>query len=264
MSDVMPQAENTAPPSSKPAPAASLSSIDIPLRRPEPRIPASAPKATTADRATPTPLNDDEPQKKPRQFPSARRQPTPPAIAANEDLPPVIDAADLPPEQPAHDAAVAPAAVIDLWEHLAANRLRPKLSDMDAVTIARQWPNSLLLRVTEDGRRPALEVAHMFAPTAGGPTIALPIDAMTVDWIVALGREVVSTRAPIHETDAVPTGRGAINCGVIALPFGPESRVDHVLCHLYRVDENTIEGEATVEDRLPPRDRSGIKRLFGR
>ncbi|MBO6782087.1 MAG: hypothetical protein JJ899_02265 [Alphaproteobacteria bacterium] len=207
------------------------------------------------------PINDDEPAARPRRFPSAA--PPPPGDRDSGAARPVPVSVD------AHDGTsdaeqVAPAAVIDLWEHLAANRLRPKLSDMDAVTIARQWPNSLLLRVREDGRRPVLEVAHMFVPTAGGPTSPIPIDAMTVDWIVALGREVVATRAPIHETDAVPTGAGPIDCGVIALPFGPETCVDHVLCHLYRVDENTIEGDVIVEDRLPARDRSGIKRLFGR
>ncbi len=132
--------------------------------------------------------------------------------------------------------SVAPSAIIDLWEHLAADRLRPNMSDVDPITIAGQWPNSLLLRVTQSGRRPGLEVAHMFAPPAGGPTSAIPIDAMTVDWIVSLGREVVITGGPVHETDAVPTVSGSISCGVIALPFGPEAGVDHVLCHLYRVD----------------------------
>lgn len=161
-------------------------------------------------------------------------------------------------------AYVAPSAIIDLWEHLAADRLRPNISDVDPVTIASQWPNSLLLRVTEGGRHPGLEVAHMFAPTAGGPTPAIPIDAMTVDWIVSLGREVVITGGPVHETDAVPTGGGPIDCGVIALPFGAEAGVDHVLCHLYRADDRTVEAEVGADMSLPPRDRTGIKRLFGR
>ena len=172
--------------------------------------------------------------------------------------PATIDAADY------HNAPVAPSAIIDLWEHLAANRLRPVMSDVDRITIARQWPNSLLLRVTEGGRRPGLEVAHMFTPTAGGPTSAIPIDAMTVDWIVGLGREVVITGGPVHETDAVPTGGGPISCGVIALPFGPETGVDHVLCHLYRVDERVVDVEIDGSLNLPPRDRTGIRRLFGR
>ncbi len=160
--------------------------------------------------------------------------------------------------------AVAPSAIIDLWEHLATDRLRPKISDIDPVTIAGQWPNSLLLRVTQGGRRPGLEVAHMFTPPAGGPTSAIPIDAMTVDWIVSLGREVVITGAPVHETDALPTAEGPISCGVIALPFGPEGGVDHVLCHLYRVDELVVEGQVEAPVSMPPRDRTGIKRLFGR
>lgn len=159
---------------------------------------------------------------------------------------------------------IAPSAIIDLWEHLAADRLRPDIADFDPITIAGVWPNSLLLRVSERGRRPGLEVAHMFTPPAGGPTSAIPIDAMTVDWIVGLGREVVITGEPVHETDAVPTTSGSTNCGVIALPFGAEAGVDHVLCHLYRVDEGVLEGEITPELSHPPRDRTGIRRLFGR
>jgi hypothetical protein len=87
---------------------------------------------------------------------------------------------------------------------------------------------------------------------------------MTVDWIVGLGREVVITGEPVHETDAVPTGNGPISCGVIALPFGPEIGVDHVLCHLYRADERVIDVEVDGTLNLPPRDRTGIRRLFGR
>ena len=235
----------------KPAPAASLAAIRIPVGAPKthPGGTAGRPAPSLAP-TPPLPNNDDEPIPHERRFPAA--------VTGKS----VIEAE--PPGIPAREPPAAPAAVIDLWEHLAAHRLRPKLSDLDAVTVARQWPNSLLLRVTEDTRRPALEVAHMFVPTAGGPTIPIPIDAMTVDWIVALGQEVVLTRAPIHETDAVPTTQGAIQCGVIALPFGTEACVDHVLCHLYRVDETVIEGEAVTENSLPPRDRTGIKRLFGR
>lgn len=94
-----------------------------------------------------------------------------------------------------------------------------------------------------------------------GPVID---DAMTVDWIVGLGREVVITGGPVHETDLVPTGGGPIRCGVIALPFGPDACVDHVLCHLYRVDPNTLEAGADTGHSLPPRDRTGIRRIFGR
>ena len=87
---------------------------------------------------------------------------------------------------------------------------------------------------------------------------------MTVDWIVSRGREVVITGGPVHETDAVPAGGGPISCGVIALPFGPELAVDHVLCHLYRVDDRVVDVEVDAELNLPPRDRTGFKRLFGR
>ena len=232
-----------------PEPAASLASISVRRARTWPvQRETVAPDTPQEQVSIPRPTNDD----------------TPPSVSAfgtrtNREImpvhvvPPIADA-----------GMVAPAAMIDLWEHLAAQRLRPELKELDTLVIARQWPNSLLLRVKDCARRPALEVAHMFAPAVGGPTVAIPIDAMTVDWIVALGREVVTTESPVHETDAVPTARGAIPCGVIVLPFGPADHVDHVLCHLYRVDDTMLEGEAILETRLPPRDRTGIKRLFGR
>lgn len=250
-------------PSNPGAPAASLTRVSIkkrvadvpftesvaPEHTPEPPVI----EATQPSRPGPEPVSA-------RVFPSARPQPQDAAmpIPANEYQP-------VAPAEPARTKpTVAPSAIIDLWEHLAANRLRPQMSDIDPVAIASQWPNSLLLRVTETGRRPGMEVAHMFAPTAGGPTAAIPIDAMTVDWIIGLGREVVVTGGPVHETDAVPTGDGPIACGVIALPFGPEAAVDHVLCHLYRVDDGIIEGDVSAGLGLPPNDRTGIKRLFGR
>lgn len=239
----------------RPAPAASLAGVSI-----APRVPAPPPHETpeiTVEKpdlvrhrlpiALPTPINDDEPSS----APAFGKKPSPSAS-------PVI-APYLPePEK------IAPAAVIDLWEHLAADRLRPLIAELDPLVVARQWPNSLLLRVKEVARRPSLEVAHMFAPTLGGPTVPIPIDAMTVDWIVALGREVATTATPAHETDAVPTAQGAIPCGVIALPFGPSANVDHVLCHLYRVDETLLESGTLSDTRIPPRDRTGIRRLFGR
>lgn len=238
-------------------PAASLTRVAIKRRAVDgPALTGTPVKPIVV--ATPV---DPKPEAVPaRVFPSARKpsdeQSAPSPSNARPPVPDVETTIVQPP--------VAPSAIIDLWEHLAANRLRPHVSDVDPVSIASQWPNSLLLRVTEIGRRPNMEVAHMFAPTAGGPTAAIPIDAMTVDWIVGLSREVVLTGSPVHETDAVPTGDGPISCGVIALPFGPEASVDHVLCHLYRVDERTIEGDVSAGLGLPPRDRTGIKRLFGR
>ena len=234
-----------------PEPAASLASISVRRARTWP-IPREtvAPDTPQEQVSIPRPTNDD----------------TPPSVSAfgtraKRELTPVQTAL---PGAGTEAGMVAPAAMIDVWEHLAAHRLRPELKELDTLVIARQWPNSLLLRVKDSARRPALEVAHMFAPAVGGPTVAIPIDAMTVDWIVALGREVVTTESPVHETDAVPTARGAIPCGVIVLPFGPADHVDHVLCHLYRVDDTMLEGEVILETRLPPRDRTGIKRLFGR
>ncbi len=233
-------------------PAAALTDVKIGRRG------LSGTPKTEAHTATPPAPADPAPSRatpeavsRPRSFPAARLT-TPLPVHSHE---PAIIENDGTDRQ-----TVAPAAIIDLWEHLAAERLRPRMRDMDPVAIARQWPNSLLLRVTNAGRRPGLEVAHMFAPTAGGPTAAIPIDAMTLDWIVGLGREVVSTGGPVHETDAVPTEGGPIDCGVIALPFGPEAGVDHVLCHLYRVNDRLIEGEAT---RVSPEHTPG-RRFFGR
>lgn len=231
-------------------PAASLTGIAI--RRPA----TLQPQHDGAQRHDSAPVIDAQAELVPsnpaprKVFPAAHARPP---ADADLDLTRIAEAPD-----------IAPSAIIDLWEHVAADRLRPDICDFDPLTIAGQWPNSLLLRVTEVGRRPGLEVAHMFTPPVGGSTTAIPIDAMTVDWIVSLGREVVITGGPVHETDAVPTGDGPISCGVIALPFGAAAGVDHVLCHLYRVDEGVFENGIDGANSLPPRDRTGIRRLFGR
>lgn len=257
MTDHDPIAQSNTRKHRNPAPAASLTRVSIRrATQPPPRddgddahnLFGASPTikmqvAVTTDNSSPAPR---------RVFPAANTRA--PIQAVPDPMPHGIG----------EDGDIAPSAIIDLWEHLAADRLRPNITDFDPTTIAGHWPNSLLLRVTERGRRPGLEVAHMFAPSADGPTTAIPIDAMTVDWIVSLGREVVITGGPVHETDAVPTSNGATSCGVIALPFGTDAGVDQVLCHLYRVDERVLEGEINAELSLPPRDRTGIKRLFGR
>ena len=127
------------------APAASLTRVAI--RRP--KTPASETRNDRVHR-----LFDDAPV-----IDNAPVIDVAPSDATSTDAPTAARRFDAPTagtvEHPAGlGAGVAPSAIIDLWEHLARHRLRPCLSDLDPVIIARQWPNSLMLRVTDVGRRP--------------------------------------------------------------------------------------------------------------
>lgn len=222
-------------------PAASLVGVTI-------RRPASGRTASREPEVRPAPSSTPAKTPHPAQPQTVARRPEPVGEAGSRP-----------------DTMAAPTAIIDYWEQLAGERFRPDIAALVHATIARQWPNSLLLRVVGFGRRPTLEVAHMFAPPATEPDRAIPIDAMSVDWIMELGREAVVSGSPLHETDAMPTGAGTIGCGVIVLPFGGDTAVDHVLCHLYRAEPRR-ERARTTPAQVPETNRSPggrIRRLFG-
>ncbi|MEK9661836.1 MAG: hypothetical protein VW644_08905, partial [Alphaproteobacteria bacterium] len=139
----------------------------------------------------------------------------------------------------------------------------------DLTKVAAYWPNSLLLRASGGPRRPTVEVSRIFSADAAHDATPLPVDTMTIDWMMALAREVTHDGVPVHELDNVSAADPDAEYGVIALPFGSESGVvDHVLCHLYRYDGPSAEEEAArvnAERAQPARfGRKVAVSIFGR
>lgn len=179
---------------------------------------------------------------------------------AGRDLPDAVGAPPVP--QP-------PEAIIDWWERLADSRRHPHIGGLDEVTVQESWPNSLLLRNVGGGRRASIEVARIFLPPAKSGVTPIPVDAMGLERVVSVTREVMETGAPLHERDSLPTMAGsAFDCAIIALPFGEGGIPDHVLCHLYRPGKGGDAGPApdgrdTAVTPAAATPAGRIRRLFG-
>ena len=244
-------------------PAASLTSIPVRRRR-KAGAPAPRPQAGPAPEAavSPPPV---EPHAKPRKEPfgKLREAPVPEAV----DIAVPESSSD---EYAAHrTTALPPEGIIALWESLLGEASLPALLDLDMAKVASYWPNSLLLRASGSPRRPSVEVARIFSADAAHNAAPLPIGTMTIDWMMALAREVTHDGVPVHELDNVSAEEPGIEYGVIALPFGSEPGVvDHVLCHLYRYEGPPAE-EATIRDSRqrgggPKIGRKMVASIFGR
>ena len=247
-------------------PAASLTSIPVRRRRKTDGI-IARPQAAPRPQPAPEPAETARPRKE--SFGKLRI----PEDAQNAPAPNAAPA-DTPPQEPSvsispRGTAQPPEGIIALWESLTGDNLLPTLIDLDMGKVAAGWPNSLLLRASGSPRRPSVEVARVFSADAAHDTAPLPIDTMTIDWMMALAREVTHDGVPVHELDNVSADDPSVEYGVIALPFGDATgAVDHVLCHLYRYDGPAAESAPAREHRERPASpkpgRRPFASIFGR
>ncbi len=265
--------DHIVPPSSETdsdvSPASSLASIPVRRRRKRGNLPVPPEKPS------------HQPQSAPAQPPAAPRKETfgkarlpavenpEPLVGAtaptNENLP---DSAT--PATEENQLATLPTeAIIELWESLADEDAIPSLLDLDVAKVAIHWPNSLLLRATGNPRRPEVEVARIFSADPAHTVAPLPIDTMTIDWMMALAREVTHDGVPVHELDNVSDDDPTVEYGVIALPFGSSpDAVDHVLCHFYRYEGAPDAAYPLPEPEERPAGHKPVRRMmasiFGR
>lgn len=244
-------------------PPASLTSIPVRRRRKSGEAPPRPSSAVQPSKHDPA----DAPAKPRKEaFGKLRQAPVPPDPATDtpQDIEPVAD------EFAAHrSAALPPEDIIALWESLAGETSLPALFDLDMARVAAHWPNSLLLRASGSPRRPVVEVARIFSADAAHDAAPLPIDTMTIDWMMALAREVMHDGVPVHELDNVSADDPGVEYGVIALPFGAApGAVDHVLCHLYRYDGPSPEDAAARDTKArgvgAKAGRRMVASIFGR
>lgn len=248
-------------------PPASLTSI--PVRRRRKSEGASPPPRPDLPRQS-SPNASDGPTKQ-RKETFGKLQPVPTSFEETpaEIVPGTGTRTECHSDVPPGAAATPPEGIITLWESLAGETAIPSLIDLDLGKIAAHWPNSLLLRASGGPRRPSVEVARIFSVDAAHDAVPLPVDTMTIDWMMALAREVTHDGVPVHELDNVSAADPDAEYGVIALPFGstPDA-VDHVLCHLYRYDGPTAQDEAArAQVERPAPSRSGRKlvaSIFGK
>lgn len=125
--------------------------------------------------------------------------------------------------------SVLPAGIIDYWRQCGDGPLMPACRDVDRDTVARHWPNSLLV-ANRSGR-------YQFEERLGTTAIADDgeIATMAVEWILTLCEETARRRTPLEKSDLFPTSHGDIRLHAVALPLADDGiNVDHILCHLRR------------------------------
>ena len=176
-------------------------------------------------------------QQRPNQAGAAGQQPAAPARMARPQSEP---AAAPQPQAPAGPAKPKrPQDIVHYWDQLRQGRKYPARSDLDALEIARSWPNSMLVRHNRDNKSWQLETqfAGGFQGGSNGQHTSKGSGAecasMVTEWILSLGREVAGLGKPLQDTEVFPTSQGEVRYNVIALPLSEnQTEIDHVLYHL--------------------------------
>jgi hypothetical protein len=149
------------------------------------------------------------------------------------------------PEAAPEPAPVAsrPEGIVSYWLRLRGSQKLPSLADIDEKRIATDWPNSILMRCRSGSR--VLEPEKVFAGPAKAPSAAIAgasqsamdLSPMMLQWLLSLAGDAARDRRPMQDTEAFPSRDKSIRYGAFALPFSEDqSQIDHVLCHVYRVD----------------------------
>lgn len=131
-----------------------------------------------------------------------------------------------------------PVDIVRYWTLARRGRRLPALSDLDLDEIARNWPDSLLLRYVPESRHLELEKSLVRLsktdsdqPDARGAQIDYTPDV--IDWVVHQGLVVTKDGNPVRATDEFDVEDGIARYRVVALPLGEDgSDIDHILCHL--------------------------------
>lgn len=132
-----------------------------------------------------------------------------------------------------------PQEIVAYWDRLRNGRKFPSRADLDAMAIAQNWPNSMLIKRNRDNKGWQLETQFSggFQGGSHGQHMSKGSGAecasMVTEWILSLGREVASLGKPLQDTEVFPTSLGEVRYNVIALPLSDnQNEIDHVLYHL--------------------------------
>ncbi len=176
-------------------------------------------------------------QQRPGQPGAAGQQPAAPARMAKPQPKPAPAAAE-------NAEPKRPQDIVHYWDQLRQGRKYPARCDLDALEIARSWPNSMLVRHNRENKSWQLETqfAGGFQGGSNGQHTSkgagTECASMVTEWILSLGREVAGLGKPLQDTEVFPTSQGEVRYNVIALPLSDnQNDIDHVLYHLIPVND---------------------------
>ncbi|RDD60905.1 hypothetical protein [Ferruginivarius sediminum] len=131
------------------------------------------------------------------------------------------------------DSPAAPRTPADIrelkryWRRVGHGR-HPEIEDLDAGTIAANWPNTLLIRVARDG---LVDILRVYAPEPGsgegeaaGHPFAGDRFSQLSTWVLDLARQAARDAAPLETTENFALGAGQKALTARVLPCG--SRTD--------------------------------------
>ena len=114
------------------------------------------------------------------------------------------------------------------WNHIRGEKRLPCAANLDRALLARDWPNTVLMRCDSNQRLLALQFSEV-----QGLLSSSDFSTMAVEWIRSLCMDAVQGRRPVETAEVFPTGNGSVTFRGVALPLGAdEQAVDHVLFHV--------------------------------
>lgn len=135
---------------------------------------------------------------------------------------------------------IAPRNIVEFWSRLKKGRRWPGRSDIDAKQIGMYWPNSVLMRVGENGLPWQFEPLMSDVMRGGGQSFHTGEikfgNSLVMEWILGLGRRTQQAGQPQEDVDLFPIDDGEVRYRAMAVPLGEnDNSISYVLCHVLKI-----------------------------
>ena len=132
-----------------------------------------------------------------------------------------------------------PRNIVEFWSRLKKGRRWPGRTDIDAKQVGLYWPNSVLMRVGEDGLPWQFEPLTAELIRGGGQSFHTGEiefgNSLVLEWLLDMGRRTQRAGKPQEEADVFPTKTGDVRYRALTVPLGDDDNViSHVLCHVVK------------------------------
>jgi hypothetical protein len=134
----------------------------------------------------------------------------------------------------------APRNIVEFWSRLKKGRRWPARSDIDAKQVGMYWPNSVLMRIGENGLPWQFEPLTADVVRGGDHSLHTGEiefgNSLVMEWILGLGRRAQQAGQPQEDVDVFPTGVGDVRYRAMTVPLGEDDdSVSYVLCHVLKM-----------------------------
>jgi hypothetical protein len=102
------------------------------------------------------------------------------------------------------------------------------------------WPNSVLMRIGENGLPWQFEPLTADAVRGGDHSLHTGeiefVNSLVMVWILGVGRRAQQAGQPQEDVDVFPTGVGDVRYRAMTVPLGEDDdSVSYVLCHVLKM-----------------------------